>query len=154
MSCSSQNTAAAVLLLVTALSIIQVAVVGFTQVVSIRSFHSLRRKRNFDAPYTSTCAATSIEERGVLSLPKRSCDNGSSTALRSSANDAGDVETSRDDDDALTEEEIDESMEYLASLIKAHLDSRRNSNLDTSSENVNDDDNRGPMGSGTDRILN
>ena len=139
MSCSSQNTAAAVILLITALSIIQIAVVvGFTQQVG--SIRSLRHKRNFDAPYTSTCAATSIEERGVLSSTKRSCNNDPITALRSSAKgtaaDAGDAETN---DDALTEEEIDESMEYLASLIKAHLDSRRNSNLDTSSENIVDD---------------
>lgn len=131
MSCPSQLlTAAAVLLCIATLSGIQVAVVGFTQVV-INS-HSLLRKRNCDVHYTSTCAASSIDERGVLSWTKRNCKTDPTiTALRSRAKDAadeGDLETISDDDDALTEEEIDESIEYLANLIKVHLDSRRNSN--------------------------
>ena len=134
MSRSSQLAVAAALLLITALSSIQVAV-GFSQ-VGINSPSSVRsslHKRDCDARYTSTCCgAASIEQRGTLSWTKRSHNycNYYSTALKSSSNDVAE----KTGDDLLTEEEIDESIEYLANLIKAHLDPRKSSNEDGASE--------------------
>ena len=139
MSRSSQFAAAAALLLITALSSIQVAV-GFSH-VGINSPSSLRsslHKRDCDARYTSTCCgAVSIEERRTLSWITRSNNycNHYNTALKSSANDAAEKTG-----DELTDEEIDESIEYLANLIKAHLDPRKSSNEDETSES-NDESN-------------
>eukprot|EP00984_Skeletonema_dohrnii_P012761 scaffold5207_cov96-Skeletonema_dohrnii-CCMP3373.AAC.8 len=129
MSRSSQLAAASALLFITALSSIQVAV-GFSH-VGINNSPSLH-KRDCDARYTSTCCgAASIEERRTLSWTTRSNNYCSryGAALKSNANDAAEKTG-----DELTEEEIDESIEYLANLIKAHLDSRKRSNEDDSSE--------------------
>lgn len=143
MSYSSQLTAVTALLFALSLSSIQIAVVGFSPVSYL---NSLSRDAHYTSSTASCCVVASINERGTLPWTKRSnnyCTNQYITALKSSsAQDAaedGDIETTTGDDDALTDEEIDESLEYLANLIKAHLDSRRNANDKESSE-INGDE--------------
>lgn len=130
MSYSSQLTAAAALLFALSLSSIQVAVVGFSPASYLNSVSR-------DAHYTST-SACSVTERGTLLWTKRSnsdCNHQKIiTALRASRADEGDIDTIIGDDAALTDEEVEESLEYLANLIKAHLDSRRNANENDTSE--------------------
>ena len=115
MSSSSISTTAVICLIILS---VQLAV-GFTNVGSSRAIHC---NRNCDVLTTSTIITS--YERDKVSTTRHSNDVYSYrnyNDLRARSEDAVEANVDTKGDDELTEEEIDESMEYLANLIKAHL---------------------------------
>jgi exoribonuclease R len=128
---SNQLAATAALLLLTIATLFSSSIHGFSHVGIINSPSSLHRCHTSTAK--EEIGGTSI----LLPWTKRRTHNHrnrlSTVVLKSNA------EAATETGEELTEEEIDESMEYLANLIKAHLDSRRNPNKDDDSSQIGDE---------------
>jgi hypothetical protein len=150
------TAAAALILLLLIVTTFSSSTHGFSHVSSVNSPSSL-----IDAARRHRChTSTSKEERGgtlsLLPWKRRIGNDIKNYCLCDAVILKASIKATADDDtetggEELTEEEIDESIEYLANLIKAHLETRRHrrskSEEESSSEICSgDDDNSSSIG--------